>query len=266
MSYGSFWGGLRLTQLDAVTLRPVGESTLHRAPQGRHRGADHRAARRLGLSVHRRYDLCCKRRAEHLQRSRGPRPERVEGPIPGQAMASRPDERRRDGTLLEAGGHALERTGSPGRRRRLAGAPRLRHRTMAASRICASSALSWSSRRLAGGSAHNDKNEPETRTVAGLKLENVCKRYGAVQVIENQLSLDVAEGEFVVFLGPSGCGKTSLLRMVAGLEEVSGGRIFIGEKRRDKRRAARPAQPGHGVPALRAVPAHDACARTWRSA
>jgi multiple sugar transport system ATP-binding protein len=63
--------------------------------------------------------------------------------------------------------------------------------------------------------------------VAGLKLENICKRYGAVQVIEN-LSLDVAQGEFVVFLGPSGCGKTSLLRMVAGLEEVSGGRILIG--------------------------------------
>ncbi|CAM4004828.1 ABC transporter ATP-binding protein [Roseateles saccharophilus] len=64
--------------------------------------------------------------------------------------------------------------------------------------------------------------------MAGLKLENVCKRYGAVQVIEN-LSLDVAQGEFVVFLGPSGCGKTSLLRMIAGLEEVTGGRILIGD-------------------------------------
>jgi multiple sugar transport system ATP-binding protein len=65
--------------------------------------------------------------------------------------------------------------------------------------------------------------------VAGLKLENVCKRYGTVQVIEN-LSLDVAEGEFVVFLGPSGCGKTSLLRIIAGLEEATGGRILIGER------------------------------------
>ena len=65
--------------------------------------------------------------------------------------------------------------------------------------------------------------------MAGLKLENVCKRYGAVQVIE-KLSLDVAPGEFVVFLGPSGCGKTSLLRMIAGLEDVSGGRILIGER------------------------------------
>ncbi|MDR7333448.1 sn-glycerol-3-phosphate ABC transporter ATP-binding protein UgpC [Roseateles asaccharophilus] len=65
--------------------------------------------------------------------------------------------------------------------------------------------------------------------MAGLKLENICKRYGAVQVIEN-LSLDVAQGEFVVFLGPSGCGKTSLLRMIAGLEEVTGGRIAIGDR------------------------------------
>ena len=65
--------------------------------------------------------------------------------------------------------------------------------------------------------------------MAGLKLDNVCKRYGAVQVID-KLSLDVADGEFIVFLGPSGCGKTSLLRMVAGLEEVSGGRILIGER------------------------------------
>ena len=65
--------------------------------------------------------------------------------------------------------------------------------------------------------------------MAGLTLENICKRYGAVQVIEN-LSLDVAQGEFVVFLGPSGCGKTSLLRMIAGLEEVTGGRIRIGDR------------------------------------
>ena len=63
--------------------------------------------------------------------------------------------------------------------------------------------------------------------MTALKLNQVSKRYGAVRVIE-QLSLDVEEGEFIVFLGPSGCGKTSLLRMVAGLEEVSGGSIHIG--------------------------------------
>jgi multiple sugar transport system ATP-binding protein len=63
--------------------------------------------------------------------------------------------------------------------------------------------------------------------LAALKLEQIGKRYGAVQVIPD-LSLDVAPGEFIVFLGPSGCGKTSLLRMIAGLEEVTAGRILIG--------------------------------------
>ena len=76
--------------------------------------------------------------------------------------------------------------------------------------------------------------------MAALKLEQVSKRYGAVQVIE-KLSLDVEQGEFIVFLGPSGCGKTSLLRMVAGLEEVSDGRILIGGK--DVTQAA----PGGGM-------------------
>jgi len=65
--------------------------------------------------------------------------------------------------------------------------------------------------------------------MAGLKLQNINKRYGATTVIAD-LSLEVADGEFIVFLGPSGCGKTSLLRMIAGLEEVSGGRIEIGGK------------------------------------
>jgi len=63
--------------------------------------------------------------------------------------------------------------------------------------------------------------------VSALKLDKVGKRYGAVKVIE-QLSLDIAAGEFVVFLGPSGCGKTSLLRMIAGLESVTAGRVLIG--------------------------------------
>jgi multiple sugar transport system ATP-binding protein len=59
-----------------------------------------------------------------------------------------------------------------------------------------------------------------------LVLDSVGKRYGAVEVIQS-LSLQVQAGEFLVFLGPSGCGKTSLLRMVAGLESVSSGRILI---------------------------------------
>jgi multiple sugar transport system ATP-binding protein len=74
-----------------------------------------------------------------------------------------------------------------------------------------------------------DKKTSGDIPLAALKLEQIGKRYGAVQVIPD-LSLDVAPGEFIVFLGPSGCGKTSLLRMIAGLEEVTAGRIEIGGK------------------------------------
>lgn len=59
-----------------------------------------------------------------------------------------------------------------------------------------------------------------------LKLEKVSKRYGTTPVID-ELSLEIHRGEFIVVLGPSGCGKTSLLRMVAGLEEISGGKVLI---------------------------------------
>ncbi len=63
--------------------------------------------------------------------------------------------------------------------------------------------------------------------MAGIQLDGVSKRYGSVEVITN-LHLEVAPGEFLVFLGPSGCGKTTLLRMIAGLEQVTGGSIRIG--------------------------------------
>lgn len=59
-----------------------------------------------------------------------------------------------------------------------------------------------------------------------LELKNVSKRYGATTVIED-LTLQVAVGEFVVFVGPSGCGKSTLIRMIAGLEEISSGDLLI---------------------------------------
>ena len=62
--------------------------------------------------------------------------------------------------------------------------------------------------------------------MTALKLEQVGKSYGSIRVIE-RLSLEVGKGEFIVFLGPSGCGKTSLLRMIAGLEEVTDGSVLI---------------------------------------
>jgi lactose/L-arabinose transport system ATP-binding protein len=65
--------------------------------------------------------------------------------------------------------------------------------------------------------------------MTGVTLDNVIKRYGDVQVIHG-VDLEIADGEFCVFVGPSGCGKSTLLRMVAGLEETTGGKIQIGPR------------------------------------
>jgi ABC-type sugar transport system ATPase subunit len=65
--------------------------------------------------------------------------------------------------------------------------------------------------------------------MASLELRNLVKRFGEVTVVQ-ELDLAVASGEFVVLLGESGCGKSTTLRMVAGLEEVTEGQIFIGER------------------------------------
>jgi multiple sugar transport system ATP-binding protein len=66
--------------------------------------------------------------------------------------------------------------------------------------------------------------------MASLRLQNVVKRFGASTVIHGA-DLEVRDGEFVVFVGPSGCGKSTLLRMICGLESVSDGDLFIGERR-----------------------------------
>ena len=60
-----------------------------------------------------------------------------------------------------------------------------------------------------------------------LRLSGIHKSFGAIETIKG-IDLDIAEGEFVVFVGPSGCGKSTLLRMISGLEAVTSGEIRIG--------------------------------------
>lgn len=60
-------------------------------------------------------------------------------------------------------------------------------------------------------------------------LEDVTKVYGGDVVAVENMSLGIPDGEFVVFVGPSGCGKSTALRMIAGLEDITSGNIFIGD-------------------------------------
>jgi ABC-type sugar transport system ATPase subunit len=64
--------------------------------------------------------------------------------------------------------------------------------------------------------------------LARVSLKNIDKHYGAEQVLFD-VSLEVEDGEFVVFVGPSGCGKSTLLRIIAGLEDVTAGEVLIAD-------------------------------------
>ncbi len=65
--------------------------------------------------------------------------------------------------------------------------------------------------------------------MAAIRIENVVKSFGKTQALKD-IDIEVKDGEFLVLLGPSGCGKTTLLRCIAGLETVDGGRIRIGDR------------------------------------
>jgi multiple sugar transport system ATP-binding protein len=65
--------------------------------------------------------------------------------------------------------------------------------------------------------------------MADVRFESVRKTFGKVVAVDD-VDLEVADGDFVVLLGPSGCGKTTLLRCLAGLEKVDGGRVVIGDR------------------------------------
>ena len=65
--------------------------------------------------------------------------------------------------------------------------------------------------------------------MAHLRLKNVNKRWGAFVGVEN-FNLDIADQEFLVLLGPSGCGKSTTMRMIAGLEDITDGEIWLGDR------------------------------------
>src|SRR5680860_1364927 len=64
--------------------------------------------------------------------------------------------------------------------------------------------------------------------MATVQFDNVWKRYPDGTEAVKGLSLDIADGEFIILVGPSGCGKSTAVRMVAGLEDISAGKLLIG--------------------------------------
>src|ERR1044071_2521003 len=67
--------------------------------------------------------------------------------------------------------------------------------------------------------------------MAGIQMRNIVKKYGDGFPAVNDVSIDVADGEFVILVGPSGCGKSTLLRMIVGLEDITSGDMIIGGER-----------------------------------
>jgi multiple sugar transport system ATP-binding protein len=66
--------------------------------------------------------------------------------------------------------------------------------------------------------------------MAEVTMEDVTKVFGEDVIAVRDMNLDIPDGEFVVFVGPSGCGKSTALRMIAGLEDISSGKVFIGDQ------------------------------------
>ena len=66
--------------------------------------------------------------------------------------------------------------------------------------------------------------------MASVVLKNVFKRYEGNVIAVSDFNIDIADKEFIILVGPSGCGKSTTLRMIAGLEEISDGECWIGDK------------------------------------
>ena len=71
------------------------------------------------------------------------------------------------------------------------------------------------------------QDEEEEKRMSNIVLKNVCKSYDKTHYAVKDFSLEIPDREFVIFVGPSGCGKSTTLRMIAGLEEITGGELWI---------------------------------------
>ncbi len=104
-------------------------------------------------------------------------------------------------------------------------------------------------------------NESKKKGFFGKKKKTEEKKHNlkvtedGVLAVED-FNLTVHDQEFIIFVGPSGCGKSTTLRMIAGLEEISKGEMYIGGSA-DQRRSSEGPRHRHGVPELRSVPPHD---------
>ena len=74
--------------------------------------------------------------------------------------------------------------------------------------------------------------------MAAISMKNIVKQYGDGFLAVNDVSLEVADGEFVILVGPSGCGKSTLLRMIVGLEDITSGDMLIDGTGSTRRRRA----------------------------
>ncbi|MBQ2715683.1 MAG: ATP-binding cassette domain-containing protein, partial [Clostridia bacterium] len=66
--------------------------------------------------------------------------------------------------------------------------------------------------------------------MAGLSLKHIYKQYAGGVVAVSDFNLEIKDKEFIIMVGPSGCGKSTTLRMIAGLEEISAGELYIGDR------------------------------------
>lgn len=67
--------------------------------------------------------------------------------------------------------------------------------------------------------------------MAAITIQNLVKKYGDGFPAVNNISIDIADGEFMILVGPSGCGKSTLLRMIVGLEDITSGDLMIGDRK-----------------------------------